>query len=91
MNESGNKKILLVEDIMITALAEAAMLTKSGYEVIIIPDGESAVELALNDISIDLILMDIDLGRGIDGPTSAALIVQKRDIPIVFLTSTFRT
>jgi len=87
MNESGNKKILLVEDIMITALAEAAMLTKNGYEVIIIPDGESAVELALNDLSIDLILMDIDLGRGIDGPTSAALIVQKRDIPIVFLTS----
>jgi len=87
MNESGKKKILLVEDSMITALAEAGMLTKNGYEVITTPDGESAVELAINDLTIDLILMDIDLGRGIDGPTAADLIVKKRDIPIVFLTS----
>ena len=87
MNKTGNKKILLVEDTMITALAEAAMLTKYNYEVITTPDGESAVELAFKDPEIDLILMDIDLGRGIDGPTAADLIVKQRDIPIVFLTS----
>ena len=87
MNETGMKKILLVEDIMITALAEALMLTKNGYEVISAPDGESAVKSALNDLSIDLILMDIDLGRGIDGPTAADLILKERNLPIVFLTS----
>jgi PAS domain S-box-containing protein len=87
MNASRNKKILLVEDSMITSLAEVMMLEKNGYEVIPVPDGESAVEHALNDRSIDLILMDIDLGKGIDGPTAADLIIKQRDIPIVFLTS----
>ncbi|HEY1406640.1 MAG TPA: PAS domain S-box protein, partial [Spirochaetota bacterium] len=37
--------------------------------------------------SIELILMDIDLGRGMDGPQAAALILAQRDIPIVFLSS----
>ncbi len=87
MNASGIKKILLVEDSMITSLAEVMMLEKNGYEVIPAPDGESAVEYALNDLTIDLILMDIDLGKGIDGPTAADLIIKQRDIPIVFLTS----
>ncbi len=87
INRAHNKKILLVEDSMITSLAEEAMLIKKGYRVVATPDGESAVELALNDSTIDLILMDIDLGRGIDGPTAADLILKKRDIPIVFLTS----
>ncbi|PKL15893.1 MAG: hypothetical protein CVV49_19080 [Spirochaetae bacterium HGW-Spirochaetae-5] len=87
MNASGIKKILLVEDSMITSLAEVVMLEKNGYEVIPVQDGESAVEYALNDLTIDLILMDIDLGKGIDGPTAADLIIKQRDIPIVFLTS----
>lgn len=87
MNAPGNKKILLVEDSMITSLAEVVMLEKNGYEVIPVQDGESAVESALNDLTIDLILMDIDLGKGIDGPTAADLIIKQRDIPIVFLTS----
>jgi len=87
MKEAGIKKILPVEDSMITALAEAAMLMKNDYEVITVPDGESAVKHALNDFTIDLVLMDIDLGSGIDGPTAADLIIRQRDIPIVFLTS----
>ncbi len=87
MNGSERKKILLVEDSMITALSEEAMLINNGYDVITVPDGESAVEIALKDLTIDLILMDIDLGRGIDGPTAADLILKHRDIPIVFLTS----
>ena len=87
MKLKGARKILLVEDEMITALAEAAMLRENGYEVLISSDGESAVEIASGDLSIDLILMDIDLGRGIDGPAAAGLIIKKRDLPVVFLTS----
>lgn len=36
---------------------------------------------------IDLILMDIDLGRGMDGTETARKILGRHDIPIVFLSS----
>jgi len=36
---------------------------------------------------IDLILMDIDLGQGIDGTEAARLILAHREIPVVFLSS----
>ncbi|MFN2312796.1 MAG: response regulator, partial [Spirochaetia bacterium] len=36
---------------------------------------------------IDLILMDINLGSGIDGTQAAELILQNHDIPVVFLSS----
>jgi DNA-binding NarL/FixJ family response regulator len=39
------------------------------------------------DPIIDLVLMDIDLGRGIDGPEAARRILDLRELPIVFLTS----
>ena len=52
MNGKGARKILLVEDNMITALAEAAMLRENGYDVLISPDGESAVKVASDDLTI---------------------------------------
>ncbi len=36
---------------------------------------------------VDLVLMDIDLGRGMDGREAAQKILEHREIPIVFLTS----
>jgi DNA-binding NarL/FixJ family response regulator len=39
------------------------------------------------DGSIKLILMDIDLGRGMDGPEAARRILALRRLPIVFCTS----
>ncbi len=49
--------------------------------------GEKAVELAAGDTQPDLILMDIMLGRGINGAEAAEQILAKRNIPIVFLSS----
>jgi PAS domain S-box-containing protein len=81
------KTILLVEDEAILALAEAASIRDSGYAVIVADSGENAVALALDDAAISLVLMDIDLGRGIDGTEAARRILAERNIPIVFLTS----
>jgi PAS domain S-box-containing protein len=81
------KKILLVENEMIIALDESARITRLGYEVLSVNSGEAAVKSALGDATILLILMDIDLGEGIDGPEAARRILTKRDLPIVFLTS----
>ena len=81
------KKILLVEDEAILAMAEAKILKKRGYEVVTAYNGEKAVETADLDPEIDLILMDIDLGRGMDGTEAAQKILKEHNLPIVFLTS----
>jgi PAS domain S-box-containing protein len=80
--------ILLVEDEAIIALAEKHTLEGFGYGVILARSGEAAVETVLRaDAAIDLILMDIDLGRGIDGTEAARKILEERNLPIVFLTA----
>ena len=82
------KKILLVEDEVIIALMQMQQLKKEGYDVIHVADGEEGFEV-VNDSkeSIDLILMDIDLGIGMDGTETAKKILEKHDIPIIFLSS----
>ena len=82
-----SKKILLVEDEALIALNEAKLLEKRGYRVATVYTGRDAVETALNDPEIDLILMDIDLGSGMDGTEAAAQILEQRELPVVFLTS----
>jgi PAS domain S-box-containing protein len=80
--------ILLVEDEALIALAEERTLQDFGYQVISVGTGEAAVEAAGDPNSgIDLVLMDIDLGAGIDGTEAARKILEKRRLPIVFLTS----
>ena len=81
------KKLLLVEDEAIIAMDQSAKLEKNGYHVVVAYDGESAVDIIREDPGIDLILMDINLGPGMDGPDVAREILKIRDIPIVFLTS----
>ncbi|GEM_PF-518370 len=87
MAENRRKNILLVEDEVITSMAQAQFLANSGYNVLQANDGDTAISIALENGDIDLILMDIDLGYGIDGTRAAELILEGRDIPIVFLTS----
>jgi PAS domain S-box-containing protein len=83
-----DKKILLVEDEAIIALTEIRQLKQAGYTVEHSLSGERAIEL-LNkpDHGINLILMDIDLGPGIDGTVAARRIIQDHNIPVLFLSS----
>ena len=85
---NSEKTILLVEDEAITAKLEKQQLEKYGYTVRHINNGEKAIETVLIDNThVDLILMDIDLGSGIDGTQAAEEILKRKDIPIVFLSS----
>ncbi len=84
---SASRNLLLVEDDAIIALAEARVLRSSGFAVKIVHDGESGVAAIRSDPSIDLVLMDIDLGPGLSGPETAELILGLRSVPVVFLTS----
>ena len=79
--------ILLVEDEAVIALSEAKTLERYGFKVLCAYSGEDAVSLVEQTQGINLILMDINLGAGIDGTQAARIIMGKRDIPIIFLSS----
>jgi len=88
LSKYGVSLILLVEDEAIIAMEEAMILRSEGYEVVQAFSGEEAVLIAgRRNASIDMILMDIDLGSGIDGTEAARQILEFCDIPIVFLSS----
>ena len=79
--------ILVVEDERITAKYIATQLTEMGYAVAgLAATGEEAVRKAV-ELRPDLILMDINLGAGIDGVEAAALIRKQLDVPVVYLTA----
>lgn len=83
----NGKKILLVEDDYLIAASGKLRLEQYGYDVIVAGSGEEAVEMFRELPGIDLILMDINLGRGIDGTQAAEMILGEREIPVVFLSS----
>jgi len=81
------KTILLVEDEPIIAMAEQSILQKYGYRVIVARSGEEALSKADEPSTMDLVLMDIDLGPGMDGTETATRLLRNRDLPVVFLSS----
>jgi PAS domain S-box-containing protein len=87
MNNAECKTILIVEDEAIISVVISKTVKRFGYNTICANSGEKSVELAASGEAIDLILMDIELGSGIDGTTAAQRILAIRDIPIVFHTS----
>ncbi|MGL4461885.1 MAG: ATP-binding response regulator, partial [Planctomycetia bacterium] len=79
--------ILVVEDQKIIAKGIEKQLKKMGYAVCgLASTGEEALKMAV-DLRPDLVLMDISLGKGIDGVTSAGLIQHTIGAPIVYLTA----
>ncbi len=84
---TNKKTILLVEDEVTTATVGKMGLEKYGYNVISANTGEFAIETVESFKGIDLILMDIDLGDGMDGTEAAAIILKTHDLPVVFLSS----
>lgn len=83
----GQKNLLIVDDDAIIALNEKTQLEKYGYAVSIAYSGEEALSLIKAEPQIDLVLMDINLGKGIDGTEAAELILKVRELPIIFLSA----
>ncbi len=81
------KKVLIVDDEALIAMYGASVLKKHGYEVLTAHSGKNAIDAAAKH-DIDLVLMDIDLGKDkMDGTEAAAEILREHDIPVVFLSS----
>jgi len=80
------KKILIVEDERLTAKSLMYDLIDLGYNALDpVAKGEDAVDIALEK-DPDLILMDIRLAGGLDGIEAAEQILEKKKIPIVYMT-----
>ena len=84
---SSKKTILLVEDEAVIALSRRMSLQDQGFSVLAAMDGESALQTFREHQEIDLVLMDVDLGNGIDGTETATRMLDERDIPVVFLSA----
>ena len=84
------KRILLVEDEALIALSEKRCIEAAGHIVETVGTGEAAVEAATSTgeaPTFDLVLMDINLGRGMDGGEAARRIREADGPPVVFLSS----
>lgn len=84
MSSPQSRIILVVEDDLIVAVVVKKTLENHGFVVRGAKSGEQAVAAVDADPAIDLILMDIDLGSGIDGTEAARRILAHHDLPVVF-------
>jgi DNA-binding LytR/AlgR family response regulator len=83
----SKKKILIVEDEAIVAKDISVCLNRTGYEVLsTFSNGEQALEYLANN-KPDLILMDIMLAGTMNGIETSAIVKEKFNIPVVFLTA----
>ena len=80
-------RILVVEDERIVGAALQVQLEKAGYEVVANVGTADQAVAAARDTAPDLVLMDINLGKGGDGIEASGRIRNHVDIPIVFLTA----
>ncbi len=80
------KKVLIVEDESLIAMALAAYLRREGYAVLgLSATGEEAVEKSREEHP-DIIFMDIRLAGEMDGIQAAEIISRERNVFIIFMT-----
>lgn len=85
---AARTRILLVEDEGLIALSEKMTLEQGPYSVRLAFSGAQAIEMVNSaPFAFDLILMDINLGAGIDGAQAAQEILAHHDLPILFISS----
>lgn len=79
--------ILIVEDNIITAKHIANSLKKFGYQISAMVNSFESVQKELAKNIPDLVILDINLGRDIDGINIAEILEKEFQIPFIFLTS----
>lgn len=80
-------KILIVEDEQVVAMDVESQLTELGYEVVgVATTGGEAMDL-VEETRPDLVLMDIQLHRSVDGIEVARRMLDRWQIQVVFVTA----
>jgi CheY-like chemotaxis protein len=81
-----NARLLIVDDDILVALDIAETLRKIGYETALAHSAADAIERA-DAFRPTAVLMDINLGRGMDGVDTARVIYDRFAIPSIFVTA----
>ena len=81
------KKILIVDDDRTTSSVIELQLQKMGYLVAAIAKSGTSAIKQCEKLAPDLVLMDINLGKGMDGVEAAGIINKKFAIPVIFVTA----
>ena len=83
----SGEQILVVDDDRTTACVMQLYLENFGFTVPEIAcTGAEAIEMTKR-LKPDLVLMDIRLGKGLDGIDSAEVIMQKLDTPVIYVSA----
>jgi len=87
MNETEKKKkILIVEDEVVTGMDLWHILDLWGYEMCEqVTTGEEAIQVAEQE-KPDIVLIDINLAHGINGLETARRIISSLDVSVIFIT-----
>jgi len=80
-------RILVVDDEAIVGLVAKKALESRGYAVDRVTTGEEAVAAFEDGGAYELVVLDVELGAGIDGIEAARRITATRDVAIVFNSS----
>ncbi|MDQ7824010.1 MAG: response regulator [Candidatus Eremiobacteraeota bacterium] len=83
----NRKKILFVDDERVFAILFKSVLEEHGFDVVHAGTGEEALDIVKSDPQVNLALLDINLGMGMDGYETARAILDFKALPVVFLTS----
>ena len=87
IERAGALKVVIVEDeVMVAWFLESLLLDMELEVAEIFSTGESALAAA-DRHAPDLIIMDINLGDGIDGVEAAVRLRQKRAVPVIFFSA----
>ena len=94
MNRYADFRILIVDDNRNNLFALRALIAKHmDVEVLEADSGQAALDIALHNSRIDLIVLDVQMPE-MDGFQTASMLKVRqrtRDIPIIFLTAAYKT
>ena len=86
-NTNAKKRLLIVDDEIIVAEDLKGRLINLGYEITgVVGTGKEAIDKA-GETRPDLVLMDIQIKGNMDGIDTAAVIKERFDISVVYLTA----
>ncbi len=86
MNMNKQRTILIVDNDPITCAASEQIIKDFGYSTVTALTGAQAFHF-FQSVYIDLILIDVDLGDGMDGAEVARQILTSREVPLLFYSS----
>jgi two-component system chemotaxis sensor kinase CheA len=86
--EAPRRRVLVVDDSVMTRTLERSILDAAGYDVVVASDGQQALDV-LRSTTVDLIISDVEMPRmsGVELTVAVRQDEQLRHLPIVLVTS----